>query len=52
MDLRKLGISTRDWGNSTKDRDYGEPPGPISHGVNTVCMYIVLRIQDRLFHGS
>ena len=39
MDLKEMGINTRDWVDSAQDRDYysscecdSEPPGSISHG--------------------
>ena len=42
MDLKEIGISTRNWVDFTQDRDYWralvnaaiEPPGSISHGAS------------------
>ena len=41
MDLKEIGIHTRNWANSTQDRDYFkafecgiESPGFMSHGVS------------------
>ena len=35
MDLKEIGIITRNWVDSAQDRNYGiESPGPICHGVS------------------
>jgi hypothetical protein len=45
-DLRKIGINTRNWVDSTQDRDYWSPcecgieiPGSIKHGVSLFQNY-------------
>ena len=45
MDLKEIGINTRNWVDSAQDRDYWspcecgiEPPGSISHGVNKIML--------------
>ena len=41
MDIKEIGISTRNWVDSTQDRDFGAPyefdieiPSSIRHGVS------------------